>query len=84
MVITFFFILTMVLLSGIIFPIENMPPLVQFFTYGIPLRYFAVIVRSLFLKGVGLEVLWDQGLCLLAIGLSIFVLSLVRFKKKVT
>lgn len=84
MVITFFFILTMVLLSGIIFPIENMPSLIQFFTYGIPLRYFAVIVRSLFLKGIGIDVLWDQAVCLLAIGLSIFVLSLLRFKKKVT
>lgn len=84
MVITFFFIISMVLLSGIIFPIENMPKIIQFFTYGIPLRYFAVIVRSIFLKGVGLSVLWDQGLCLLAIGLCILVLSLLRFKKKVT
>jgi len=84
MVITFFFIISMVLLSGIIFPIENMPKIIQFFTYGIPLRYFAVIVRSIFLKGVGLSVLWDQGLCLLAIGLCILVMSLLRFKKKVT
>jgi len=84
MIITFFFIITMVLLSGIVFPIENMPPVIQFFTYIMPLRYFAVIVRSIFLKGVGLDVLWDQGLCLLVIGLFIFLLSLNRFKKKIS
>ena len=84
MVLTFFFIITMVLLSGIIFPIENMPPVIQLFTYIMPLRYFAVIVRSIFLKGVGIEVLWDEGLCLLALGLVIFILSLVRFKKKIS
>ena len=84
MVLTFFFIITMVLLGGIIFPIENMPPIIQTFTYIMPLRYFAVIVRSIFLKGVGIEVLWDEGLCLLAIGLGIFVMSLIRFKKKIS
>ena len=45
----------MVLLSGFVFPIENMPAAIQPFTYLIPLRYFLVILRSIFLKGVGLE-----------------------------
>ena len=84
MVLTFFCIITMVLLSGIIFPIENMPKIIQAFTYIMPLRYFAVIVRSIFLKGVGIEVLWDEGLCLLAIGLGILILSLIRFKKTIS
>lgn len=84
MVVTFFFIFSMVILSGIIFPIENMPKIIQLFTYLMPIRYFAIIVRSIFLKGVGLSVLWDQGLCLLALGLAIFVLSILRFKKKVS
>lgn len=84
MVVTFFFIITMVLLSGIMFPIENMPKIIQMFTYLMPIRYFAIIVRSIFLKGVGIDVLWSQGLCLLALGLAIFVLSLNRFKKKIT
>jgi len=84
MVLTFFCIITMVLLSGIIFPIENMPKIIQACTYIMPLRYFAVIVRSIFLKGVGIEVLWDEGLCLLAIGLGILIMSLIRFKKKLT
>ncbi len=84
MIVTFFFLITMVLLSGIIFPIENMPPAVQLFTYLMPIRYFAVIVRSLFLKGVGLAVLWDEGALLALLGLGILVVSLLRFHKKVS
>jgi ABC-2 type transport system permease protein len=83
MVLTFFFIMTIVLLGGVIFPIENMPRPIQMVTYLFPLRYFTVIVRSIFLKGVGIDVLWDEGLCLLAIGLGTLVLSLLRFKKKI-
>ncbi|MBN2107925.1 MAG: ABC transporter permease [Deltaproteobacteria bacterium] len=83
MVLTFFFITTIVLLGGVIFPIENMPRPVQMVTYLFPLRYFTVIVRALFLKGVGMDVLWDEGLCLLAIGLGTLVLSILRFKKQI-
>ena len=57
---TFFFLMPMIYLSGFIFPIENMPAVIQPFTYLIPLRYFLVILRSIFLKGVGLETLWPQ------------------------
>jgi len=72
------------MLCGVIFPIENMPAVIQWFTYLLPLRYFAIIVRGLFLKGVGLDVLWDQGLYLLLCGIIIFALSLSRMKKKVS
>src|SRR5207244_2821315 len=64
----FFFLTPMIYLSGFIFPIENMPAVIQAFTYLIPLRYFLVILRSIFLKGVGLETLWPQALALLAWG----------------
>jgi len=84
MIFLFFLILNMVMLSGIIFPIENMPEIIQWFTYLMPLRYFAIIVRGIFLKGVGLSVLWDQGLYLLLCGITIFTLSLARLKKKVS
>ena len=57
---TFFFMLPMIYLSGFIFPIENMPPVIQAVTYAIPLRYFLVIVRGIFLKGVGWDILWPQ------------------------
>ena len=50
---TFFFLMPMVFLSGFIFPIENMPAAIQPVTYLIPLRYFLVILRSIFLKASG-------------------------------
>jgi ABC-2 type transport system permease protein len=79
----FFAIFPMIILSGFVFPIENMPRVIQYGTYILPLRYFFVIVRGIFQKGVGLEVLWDQALVLLLFGVAIFVLSALRFKKKI-
>ena len=67
---TFFFLTPMIYLSGFIFPIENMPGWIQPITYLIPLRYFLVILRGIFLKGVGLETFWPQALALLAWGLG--------------
>ena len=65
---TFFFLIPMMYLSGFVFPIENMPDVIQPITYLIPLRYFVVILRGIFLKGVGLETLWPQALALFAMG----------------
>jgi ABC-2 type transport system permease protein len=78
---TFFFLMPMVLLSGFVFPIENMPAIVQPVTYLIPLRYFLVILRSIFLKGVGLETLWPQVLALAAWGVVILSLAIARSAK---
>ncbi len=58
----------MVFLSGFVFPIENMPAVVQPVTYLIPLRYFLIILRGIFLKGVGLETFWPDALALLGVG----------------
>jgi ABC-2 type transport system permease protein len=79
---TFFFMLPMIYLSGFIFPIDNMPSWIQPFTYLIPLRYFLVILRGLFLKGVGLETLWPQALALLAWGITILTLATLRSSKR--
>jgi ABC-2 type transport system permease protein len=79
---TFFFLMPMVYLSGFVFPIENMPAVIQPFTYLIPLRYYLVIVRGIFLKGVGLETLWPQALALLAWGLAVVGLAIVRLRKR--
>jgi ABC-2 type transport system permease protein len=78
---TFFFLMPMLYLSGFIFPIENMPTLIQQLTYLIPLRYFIVIVRGIFMKGVGVEVLWPQILALFAWGVGILVLAVARSRK---
>ncbi|MGE0702876.1 MAG: ABC transporter permease [Vicinamibacterales bacterium] len=79
---TFFFLLPMVLLSGFVFPIENMPDVVQPVTYLIPLRYFLVILRSIFLKGVGLETVWPQALALATWGIVVLGLAIARSSKR--
>lgn len=78
----FFFLMPMVLLSGFVFPIENMPAVIQPFTYLIPLRYFLVILRAIFLKGVGLETLWPQALALGAWGVAVLTLAIARSAKR--
>jgi ABC-2 type transport system permease protein len=78
---TFFFLMPMLYLSGFIFPIENMPPVIQTVTYLIPLRYFIVIVRGIFLKGVGIAVLWPQILALFTWGVCILALAVMRSRK---
>jgi ABC-2 type transport system permease protein len=77
-----FFIIPMIILSGFVFPIENMPKLIQLLTYVVPLRYFLVIIRGLFLRAAGFEALWDETLALLVFGLAILALSVFRFRKK--
>ena len=79
---TFFFLLPMVFLSGFIFPIENMPAVIQPVTLLIPLRYFLVIVRGIFMKGVGLETFWREALALTAWGLGILTLATLRSSKR--
>ncbi len=78
----FFFLMPMIYLSGFIFPIENMPVWIQPITYLIPLRYFLVIVRGIFLKGVGLEVLWPQALALFTWGAVVLTLATLRSSKR--
>ena len=78
---TFFFYLPAVLLSGFMFPIANMPVLVQWLTYLNPLRYFLVIVRGIFLKGVGPNVLWPQMATLAVMGVITLWLASRRFRK---
>jgi ABC-2 type transport system permease protein len=79
---TFFFMMPMMYLSGFIFPIENMPAAIQPLTFLIPLRYFVIILRGIFLKGVGLETLWPQALALFAWGTIILTLAVMRSSKR--
>ena len=79
---TFFFLTPMIYLSGFIFPIENMPAVIQPFTYLIPLRYYLVSVRGIFLKGIGLEVLWPQVIALTLWGAVMLSLAVLRSRKR--
>jgi drug efflux transport system permease protein len=80
---TFFFLTPMIYLSGFIFPIENMPRVIQYATYLIPLRYFLVIVRGIFLKGIGLDLLWPQAAALAAWGVVVLALAVMRSRKRI-
>ena len=78
----FLFYFPAVLLSGFAYPVANMPQWVQYITYLNPLRYYLTIIRSLFLKGTGVRFLWHEMLILLIMGITVFIMSAKRFKKR--
>jgi drug efflux transport system permease protein len=78
---TFFFFMPAVLLSGFMFPIANMPVAVQWLTFLNPMRYAMVILRGIFLKGVGMDILWPQIAALAVMGVATLGLASRRFRK---
>jgi ABC-2 type transport system permease protein len=78
----FAFLFPSIILSGFVFPIASMPEWIQVITYAVPLRYFLEIVRGIYLRGVGLQILWPQAAALLGIGLFFIVAAVLRFKKR--
>ena len=83
MLVTTFFMLPAFTLSGFVFPIVNMPEIVQYLTFLIPLRYFLIIVRGVFLKGVGMEVLYPQYAAMAIISFAILAFSVMRFRRTI-
>jgi ABC-2 type transport system permease protein len=81
MVTSFFFIMPSIIFSGFGSPISSMPELMQYLTYINPLRYFQTVLRSVYLKGVGLDVLWPQMVAMAAIGIFMLSVSVLRFHK---
>ena len=79
---TFVFMIPMMYLSGLLFPIDNMPQAIQYVTYIIPVRYYAEIIRGIFLRGSGIDVLWPQTVVLATMGVSILGLASLRFRKR--
>ena len=77
----FFVFFPAVLLSGFLFPIANMPNWIQALTYINPLRYILVIIRGIFLKGIGADILWPEMLALFILGTSLLGLASSRFQK---
>ncbi|ODA39762.1 ABC transporter permease [Desulfosporosinus sp. BG] len=78
---TFILILPSILLSGFIFPRETMPKLLQIMGGLLPLTYFLKIVRGIFLKGVGIEYLWQDTLTLCAFAIILLAIAAKKFKK---
>ena len=81
MVSAFFFIMPATTLSGFGTPISSMPPSFQKLTYLDPLRYFMIVLRSVYLKGVGYEVLWPQVAAMGVFALALLTISVLRFHK---
>ncbi len=79
---TFFFVMPAFILSGFAFPLENMPQWLQYVTYISPLRYFLIIIRGVFLKGVGLEILLPEVTALALLGILMITMSALRFQKR--
>jgi ABC-2 type transport system permease protein len=78
----FFFFTPAFMLSGFSFPIRNMPEAIQWITYLNPLRYFIEVLRGVFLKGVGPEVLWPQLSAMALLGVTVLLVSANRFQKR--
>jgi len=78
----FFYFMPSMLFSGFVFPIYNIPFLMRWIAYVNPLAYFLVIIRGIFLKGVGITVLWPQLLFLALAGPILLGISVKRFHKK--
>ncbi len=80
----FMVMLPNIILSGFMFPIENMPPVIQKLTYIVPVKYYIIILRSIFLKGAGLKILWKETSILFLFGFTFLFLSISAFKKKLS
>ena len=81
MVTAFFFIMPAITFSGFGFPISTMPRWMQYFSYLIPLRYFLIVIRGTYLKGVGMDILWPQMAAMAALGVTLLTVAILRFHK---
>jgi ABC-2 type transport system permease protein len=81
MVTAFFFIMPSIMFSGFGFPLSTMPQWMQYLSYLNPLRYFLIVIRGTYLKGVGMEILWPQMVAMALLGVALLTLSVLRFHK---
>ncbi|MGO9775137.1 MAG: ABC transporter permease [Terracidiphilus sp.] len=81
MVTSFFFIMPAITFSGFGFPISTMPHWMQLFSYVIPLRYFLIVIRGAYLKGVGMDILWPQMAAMAGLGIALLTAAILRFHK---
>ncbi|MHB8079733.1 MAG: ABC transporter permease [Candidatus Krumholzibacteriia bacterium] len=79
---SFLLMVPMIYLSGLLFPLENMPRAIRLVTYAVPLRYYAVILRGVILQGAGLKDLWRESLILLVFGFGVLGIASARFRKR--
>jgi ABC-2 type transport system permease protein len=78
---SFFYAAPAIMLSGFGYPVNSMPHTLQLVTYLDPLRFYLIVLRGTFLKGVGLEALWPQMLAMTLLGIGTLTLATLRFHK---
>jgi ABC-2 type transport system permease protein len=81
MVTAFFFVMPAITFSGFGFPISTMPQWLQYLTFLSPLRYFLIVLRGTYLKGVGMDVLWPQIAAMAGLGIGLLTVAVLRFHK---
>ena len=81
LLLSFFTLFPILVISGVVVPLESMPRSVQFLSLLSPLRYYLEIGLGIFLKGIGMDVLWPQALAMGSLGMVIFVLGLLQFRR---
>jgi len=82
MLIVWMTLLPSIFLSGFFFPLEAMPQTLQWISYLVPLRYYLVIIRSLMMKGVGIQALSFEIIALTVFGVGIMTIASLRFRKR--
>ncbi|HSH03394.1 MAG TPA: ABC transporter permease [Anaerolineae bacterium] len=82
MLLTMFTLLPSIFLSGFFFPLAAMPPILQWLSYAVPLRYFLIVVRGVVLKGAGVEILAPEIFALIIFALVIIIAASARFRKR--
>jgi ABC-2 type transport system permease protein len=82
MMLTWFTLLPTIFLSGFFFPLAAMPPVLQFLSHLIPLRYYLEIIRSILLKGVGASSLTQEIVALAILGALTVTGAALRFRKR--
>jgi ABC-2 type transport system permease protein len=81
MVTAFFCIMPAITFSGFGFPISSMPQWMRYISYANPLRYFLIVLRGTYLKGVGMDILWPQMLAMCGLGIGLLAVAVLRFRK---
>jgi ABC-2 type transport system permease protein len=82
LLLAFFSIFPILVISGTLVPVESMPWPIQLLSYLSPLTYYMEIGLGIFLKGIGLEIVWGQALAMGGLGLLIFVCGTWRFRRR--
>ena len=83
LLLSFFSIFPLIVISGTLLPVENMPQPVQLLSLLSPLRYYHEIRLGISLKGVGWQILWSNALAMGSIGVGIFACGMWRFRRRI-